>query len=106
MLQTYIHRIKPGAEQRLRAWLEQLNARAEEVRESFAEGGIRAEQAFVIPGETGPLLIYVTEAEDQGRAALAFAGSSHRIDVEHRREMEACIESTLNEAPAYDVSGY
>jgi hypothetical protein len=47
MLQTWIHRIKPGMESRLLDWLAELNSRADEVHESFAAGGVRAEQAPV-----------------------------------------------------------
>lgn len=105
MLQTWIHRIKPGKEAHIRAWLAELNFRADEVRESFSVAGVRAEQAFVLPGETGWLLIYVSEASDQAQAANVFASSSLAIDVEHRATMAECIEETLNEAPIYDVSG-
>ena len=104
MLQTWIHRIKPGMEPRLRAWLAQLNSRADEVRESFAAAGVRAEQAFVLPGVTGSLLIFVGEAANHATAAQVFDASTRPIDVEHRRVMEECIEATIDEAPAYDVS--
>ncbi|HSA55725.1 MAG TPA: DUF6176 family protein [Gemmatimonadaceae bacterium] len=103
MLRTWIHRIKPEQEWRLRTWLTELNARAGEVRESLAGAGVRAEQAFVVSTASGPLLVYVSDAEDQRRAALAFAESSVPVDVEHRRVLEECIEETLYDAPLYDV---
>jgi hypothetical protein len=105
MLQTWIHRIKPGKEARLRDWLAELNFRADEVRQSFSAAGVRAEQAFVLPGETGGLLIYVSEAADPVHAARVFAASGLAIDLEHRETMLECIEETLNEAPVYDVVG-
>jgi hypothetical protein len=104
MLQTWIHRIKAGKEPRLRAWLEELNSRADEVRDALATAGVRAEQAFVLAGATGSFLIYVSDAADQARAAQVYAGSILAIDQEHRRVMEECIEETLEEAPIYDVS--
>jgi cell pole-organizing protein PopZ len=104
MLQTWIHRIKPGKEQRLREWLTELNTRADEVREAFSASGVRAEQAFVLSGATGSLLIYVSEAAHHGNAAQAFAESNRAIDVEHRRVMEECVEE-MDVAPVYDVSG-
>jgi len=104
MLRTWIHRIKPDQESRLRDWLAELNARAGEVRESLARAGIRAEQAFVVSTDSGPLLVYVSDAEDQRHAARVFAESPLAIDVEHRRVLEECIAETLNDAPGYDIS--
>jgi Family of unknown function (DUF6176) len=105
MLQTWIHRIKPEKEQRLREWLAELNSRTNEVRDSFSAAGVRAEQAFVLSGVTGALLVYVSEAADHAHAARVFAGSQLSIDVEHRQVMDECIEHTLTEAPVYDVVG-
>jgi hypothetical protein len=104
MLRTWIHRIRPGMESRLREWFDEVNARAGEVRESFAATGVRAEQAFVVSDESGSLLIYVSEADDHAAADRAFAASSLAIDVEHRNVMAQCIERTLDEAPVYDMS--
>jgi len=73
------------------------------VRSSFAAAGVRAEQAFVLSGVTGSLLIYVSEAANQGHAADVYAKSILAIDVEHRQVMDECIETTLDEPPIYDV---
>lgn len=104
MLRTWIHRIKPDQEVRLRNWLAELNARAGEVRESLAAAGVRAEQAYVVSTESGPLLVYVSDAEDQRRAAQAFAESRQAIDVEHQRILGECIEETFDDAPLYEVT--
>jgi hypothetical protein len=101
MLQTWVHRIKPGYEGRLHEWFEQLHARAGEVRESFSTSGVRAEQAFILPGG---VLVYVSEVADAGHAARAFDESSLAIDVEHRRVMEECIEGGVDVTPAYDMT--
>jgi hypothetical protein len=87
----------------MRDWLAELNARHDEVRESFGAAGVRAEQAFLVPGPAGTLLIYVSEAESHGEAERAFDASALAIDVEHRRVMEECVEATLSEWPVYDV---
>jgi hypothetical protein len=105
MLRIWIHRIKSGKEPRLREWLAELNSRAEEVRESFAAAGVRAEQALVLSGVTGSLLVYVSEAADQEHATRVFDTSSLAVDTEHRRVMDECIEETLTETPIYNVSG-
>lgn len=104
MLQTWIHRVRPGMEARLQDWLSELTWRAEEVRESLRASGIRAEQAFMVPGDGGSLLVYVSEADDQVFAAQVFASSSLPIDEQHRQVMRECVEETLNLAPSYEVT--
>lgn len=105
MLQTWIHRIKPGMEPRLYQWLAELNARSGELRESFEAAGITAEQAYVLPTESGSFLVYVSEAGNQSHAASVYASSNLPIDLEHRQVMTECVEETLQLAPIYDVSG-
>jgi hypothetical protein len=104
MLQTWIHRIKPEKETRLRAWLAEMNERQHELREVFDDAGVRAEQAFVVSTDAGPLLIYVSEVDDATRAARAFAASMRSIDVEHRAVMQECIEQTVDDLPLYACS--
>lgn len=104
MLQTWIHRIKPGYEGRLREWFEQLYSREHEVRESYSTSGVRAEQAFILSGVTGSLLVYVTESDNAGNAARAFDESTHAIDTEHRRVMEECLEGGVDVVAAYNMS--
>ncbi len=104
MLQTWVHRIKPGYEGRLHEWFEQLNARAGEVRESFAATGVRAERAFILNGTSGSLLIYVSESHDADAAVRGFDASALAIDIEHRRVMEECLEGSVDVVPVYDVT--
>lgn len=103
MLRVAIRPILPEKESRLRAWLAELNSRADEVRETFRDETVRAEQAFVVAGAAGPLLIYVMEAEDFERGSKAFAGSRHNIDFEHREVMRECLAESPTIAPIYDV---
>jgi hypothetical protein len=104
MLRVAIRPIRPEKEGRLRAWLEELNTRADEVRKTFREETVRAEQAFVVAGATGPLLIYVMEAEDFERGSKAFADSRSDIDREHREVMRECLAESSPIVPIYDVS--
>lgn len=103
MLRTWVHRIKPGREDQLRNWLATLNSRSDEVRDSLHASGVRAEQAFILSGLTGSLLVYVSDAADQHHAERLFDDSSRPIDVEHRAMMAECIAETLNTTPLYDV---
>ena len=80
MLRLSIRRIKPQKEARLREWLSELNARADEVRATFKAETVRAEQAYIIPTSDGPLLVYAMEAEDfhRGRSGLRNLQARHR----------------------------
>lgn len=104
MIKVAIRNIRPEKEARLRDWLAELNVRADEVRETFRGETVRAEQAYIVPGESGPLLVYVMEAEDFQRGAKAYAESLHKIDAEHRAIMRECLAESLSLAPLYDVS--
>ena len=103
MLRVAIRRIKPGKEQKLRNWLAELNLRASEVRATFKDETVRAEQAYIISSADGPLLIYIMEAQDFCVAQKAFLNSQHQIDHEHRQVIEECLGESLNVAPLYDM---
>lgn len=104
MLRLSIRRIKPEKEARLREWLAELNARADEVRATFEAETVRAEQAYIVPTHDGPLLVYAMEAEDFDRGREAFAASKHEIDHEHRAVMRECLDESLGLRPLYDVA--
>ena len=104
MLRVSFRAIKPGKEARLRAWLAELNDRADEVRATFRDETVRAEQAFIVAGADGPMLIYVMEAEDFQQGTVAFTSSEHPIDAEHRAVMKECIGPALDVRPLYNVS--
>jgi hypothetical protein len=103
MLRVSIWRVREGKESKLRAWLEELNSRKDEVRETFRDETVRAEQAYIVPTGDAQVLVYVIEAEDIERGAKAYAESTHKIDAEHRAVMKECLEESLKLAPIYDV---
>lgn len=104
MLRVAIRHIRPEKEGRLRAWLSELNSRADEVRETFRDETVRAEQAYIVPGVSGSILVYVMEAEDLAQAATTVAASTHEIDAEHRAIMRECLADSLQLSPLYDVA--
>jgi hypothetical protein len=103
MLRLSIQRVKPEKEERLRAWLSELNARADEVRATFADETVRHEQAYIIATSDGPIMVYAMEAADFEIGRAAFASSTHPIDAEHRSVMRDCLGEKLLLEPAYDV---
>lgn len=103
MLRVWISRIRPEKEARVRSWLQELASRADEVRATFRDETVRAEQAYIIPGASGPLLLYVIEAEDIEQGSRAFAASKHKIDAEHKAVMQECLAEPLKLETLYDM---
>ena len=104
LLKVSVSEVKPGSEDRLRSWLRELDSRGEEVRETFEQETVRQEQAYLIDGARGLLLVYVSVAEDHERARSAFEASTLPIDAEHAAVMEAVIARRLDVAPIFDCS--
>jgi hypothetical protein len=102
MLRVVFRRIRPEKEAGLRAWLKELMARQDEVREAFVQESVRHEQAFIIQGENGPVLVYAMEAEDHEQARGAFEASTLPIDAEHKKVMRDTLGEALDLEPLYD----
>jgi hypothetical protein len=56
MIRLAIRKVKPGQEGHLRAWMVELNRRSAEVRETFAQEGVRHEQAYLLKSAEGAVL--------------------------------------------------
>jgi len=104
LLRVLFRPILAGKEPQLRAWLSELNRRADEVRATFKDETVRAEQAFIITTAGGPVLVYCMEAADFERGAAAYATSQHPIDAEHRAVMRECLGPALDIQPLYNVA--
>lgn len=53
--------------------------------------GCSHEQAVLIEGKDGPLIVYVMEVEDVDRSKRAAVESKHPIDVQHQRVMRTAV---------------
>lgn len=104
MLKVVVSKVKLDKEAHLRSWLAELMDRREEVRETFRQETVRHEQAFILDGIQGPLLLYVMEAGDHERARAAFRASTLPIDAEHKLVMEEVLEGSLDISPLYDCA--
>ena len=90
-------------EPRLRAWMSSLGQRAEEVRATFRQEGVRHEQAFLLRDSEGLVLVYAHEVEDPSAAHAAYGVSTLPIDLEHRQEMRAALGEAVSPEVLYDV---
>jgi Family of unknown function (DUF6176) len=95
--------VRPEEIGALRAWLAGLMTRQDEVRETFRNEGVRHEQALLLAGADGPVLVYAIEVEDADRAHAAYASSRLPIDLEHREIMARVIEAPARAELLYDV---
>jgi hypothetical protein len=97
MIHTSIKRVRADKVELLRAWFAEGTRRADEIRETFHQEGVRHEQAYLISTSDGTLLVYTSELEDFDRAWTAFVNSELPIDAEHKKTM---IEALAGDADA------
>jgi hypothetical protein len=103
MILVSISRVRPAKVDLLRSWMEELNRRADEVRETFRQEGTMHETAYLLECGSDTLLVHVMEAEDPERARRAFERSSLPIDLQHRRVMQEVHGGTVEAEKLLDV---
>jgi hypothetical protein len=103
MLRVSIRRVRDGQVERLRAWLGELGSRRDEAVETFAQEGVRHEQAYVLDTGSGHVLVYAMELEDEEKARAAFEASTLPIDAEHREVMNEVLDGPAPAELLYDV---
>jgi Family of unknown function (DUF6176) len=92
MLRVVIRSVKPGRTEVLRQWLQEVGGpRREEALATLVEEGCTHEQAVLIEGKDGPVIVYVMEVEDVEASQQAARTSPHAIDADHRRVMEEAV---------------
>lgn len=105
MLYTRFYRIKPDRAERLRSWLDEVSRRGDEARASYAQEGTTHVQAFLLEGGAEPLLAFVAEVADPGRARAANVASELAIDAEHRDVMHDVIGGRAEAKLIYEWAG-
>jgi hypothetical protein len=101
MLHLTFRRVRDEAA--LRAWMAELGQRADEVRATFRQEGVRHEQAFLMPTPDGLVLVYAHEVEDPDAAHAAYAQSTLPIDAEHRERMAQALAEAVEPELLYEV---
>jgi hypothetical protein len=106
MLRVAIRRVRPGRNDELRKWLAEANCpRREEALETLLDEGCTHEQAFLIEGAEGPVVIYVMEVDDLHASQEAARSSGHPIDADHKRVMEQAVGDLLPSELLLDLHG-
>jgi hypothetical protein len=95
VLQVSVRKVRPERVEQLREWMAELARRADEVRETFRQEGVRHELALLVETSDGPLLVYAGEMDDVAESQRVFAESTLPVDIEHRTVLTA----VLGEAP-------
>ena len=92
MLRVAIRRVYPEFANVLCEWLQEVNGpRREEALTTMVSEGCGHEQAFLIEGKDGPVVVYVMEIEDVERSKQAAVTSKHPIDSDHKRVMQLAV---------------
>ena len=104
MIKLAIRKVRHRQEDPLRKWMAELNRRSAEVRETFAQEGVRHEQAYLLKTADGPVLIYAMEAADHARASSMFRNSTLSIDQEHKHIMAQVLAGPANAELLYECT--
>jgi len=89
-------RIQEDQVDRLRQWLASLPSRRAEAEATYRQEGTRAEQAFLLSGADGPVLVYAMEIDDLERAREAFQRSTLPIDLEFKELMGQVVAARVD----------
>lgn len=103
MIHMRFARVHPDKVDRLKAWFAEAESRADEVRETFVNEGVRHEQGYLLETVDGPVLVYAIETDDYEAALEAFRTSEIPIDVQHREIMPQLTDGTLDLEPVIDI---
>jgi hypothetical protein len=96
MLRVAIRHVNPGRTDELGEWLAETNGpRREEALATLVDEGCTHEQAFLIEGAEGPVVIYIMEVDDIEASQEAARLCEHPIDAEHRRVMKQAVGDPL-----------
>ena len=104
MIHTSIRYVHADKVARLREHLTMTEDRAEEVRETFRQEGVRQEQAYLLPTSDGAILVYVVDVADYEQAATVFENSTLPIDQEHKDVMAEVIAGSVDAELIFDLS--
>jgi hypothetical protein len=63
------------------------------------------EQAYLIEGAEGPVVVYVMEVDDIEASQEAVRSSEHPIDADHKRVMELAVGDLLPSELLLDLLG-
>ncbi len=80
-----VSRVREDKVSGLRRWIAELTDRRDEVLESLRAEGMHHEKAYLVEHNDGPLLIYVTDADDIDAAGEAYLASDLAVDRDHAR---------------------
>jgi hypothetical protein len=103
MVKAAFVRVHKDKVDRLRAWSEELQARADEVREAFAAQSTNLERAYLLHGLEAPILVLVYDFDDPVRAHEAFRSSTLAIDEDYKRVMDEILDDAVDAEPLYKV---
>ena len=103
MLKVRVSRVRPDKVGRLKDWLAEASRRADEVRETYANEGVRQEQGYLLDTADGPLFVYVIDVADYDAAVRAFRDSALPIDAEHKAVLAEVLDGEVDVPLLLDI---
>ena len=92
MLRVTIRNVHADKVDELREWLHMVNDRRRaEALATLVDEGCSHEQALLIDGKDGPVVVYVMEVADVEESRRAAEKSTHPIDADHRNVMRGAL---------------
>jgi hypothetical protein len=92
MLRVAIHRVNPDRADELREWFVEVGGpRRLEALATLIDEGCTHEQALLIEGKDGPVVVYVMEVDDVEQSQRAARTSKHPLDKDHKRVMQDAV---------------
>lgn len=106
MLQLMAARIEEAQVETLRSWIDSLQVRRTELRESYDRHGTRHELFLLVHLRRQPLLVIVAEVENDEHAARSFLRSNLPIDLEFKALFQEMSPQEAEIELLYDSSIY
>jgi hypothetical protein len=103
LIRVGFFKIRPDQVERLRAWTHELTQRRDEVLETFRAETTQQECAYLLPGASGPILVYAQQVDDPDQAHRAFAASELPIDLQHKQVMAEIREGSAEVEVLFDI---
>ena len=104
MLRVDVRHVHAEKVDELRNWLRTVNGpRRAEALVTLIDETCSHEQAFLIEGKDGPVVVYVMEVADVEQSRRAAELSSHPIDADHRQVMQRTVGDAVSSEVLLDL---
>lgn len=105
MIEVRFQLVKPDKEDQIRDWMKSLVDREDEVQQTFAQEGVRAEKAWLLRTPGALILAYAIQADDIEHAYTAARASTIPLDAEHQAIMREIDAGPIDAELIWNMAG-